>query len=197
MLGRLAFLLSAIFLGGCAALPLMGGGAVSNSNPDVVIGAAAPPPSTFDFVGRSTKFLFVSPAALLTDSDRIRASIIQEQCMFQTPDPPFLVPSLNQKWLFIGRLNQNQIIQALEYKSIFTLGLTGTQQLSPWPVSMVALSDFPDSYLADRLAALSKAQPDIRSDVLAEYLNNSNRIRSATNALIEEYNPQVECLPRK
>ena len=55
--------------------------------------------------------------------------------MFHSADPPFLVPTFNQKWLFVGHMNQGPTIQALEYRSIFTLGLSGPQQLSEWPVS--------------------------------------------------------------
>ena len=60
-------------------------------------------------------------------------------------------------------MNQGPTIQALEYKTIFTLGLTGPQQLNAWPVSMVSLSDFPDAYLAERLSFLGKSQPDVRA----------------------------------
>ena len=93
-------------------------------------------------------------------------------------------------------MNQGPTIQALEYRSTFTLGLSGPQQLSAWPVSMVSLSDFSDDYLAERLPVVSKAQPDVRSDVLAEYINNSRHIREITDSIIKNYNPQVECATR-
>ena len=92
-------------------------------------------------------------------------------------------------------MNQGPTIQALEYKSIFTLGLSGSQ-LSAWPVSLISLSDFSDAYLAERLPVVGKTQPDVRSDILAEYINNSRRIRYYTDSIIRSYNPQVECGPR-
>ena len=117
--------------------------------------------------------------------------------MFHNADPPFLVPTFNQKWLFVGHMNQGPTIQALEYRSIFTLGLSGPQQLNSWPVSLVSLSDFSDDYLAERLPVVGKAQPDVRSDVLAEYIANSRRIRYITDSIIRNYNPQVQCGPRR
>jgi len=116
--------------------------------------------------------------------------------MFHSADPPFLVLAFGQKWLFVGRLNQGPTIQALEYKTILTLGLTGTQQLNAWPVSLVSLSDFSDDYLAERLPVLGKAQPDVRSDILARYINDSRHIREVTNSIIKSYNPRVECTSR-
>jgi len=117
--------------------------------------------------------------------------------MVHTADPPFLVPTFNQKWLFVGRMNQGPTIQALEYKTILTLGLTGPQQLNAWPMSLVSLSDFSDSYLAERLPVVGKAQPDVRTDILAEYVNNSRYIREVTDTIIRKYNPQVECTDNK
>jgi hypothetical protein len=186
-------LASAIF-SGCAGLASQGGGSGGASGiAESAVTSAAPGPSLFNFVGRSTKFLFVSPSALLANSGNIEKSLIQEQCMFHSADPPFLVPTFNQKWLFVGHMNQGPSIQALEYKSIFTLGLSGPQQLSAWPVSLVSLSDFSDAYLAERLPVVGKAQPDVRSDILAEYIDNSRRIRDITDSIIRNYNPQVEC----
>jgi hypothetical protein len=98
-----------------------------------------------------------------------------------------------KKWLFVGRMNEGPTIQALEYRSLFTLGLTGTQQLNAWPMSLVSLSDFSDVYLAERLPVIARAQPDVRSDVLAGYINDSRHIREVTNSVIKNYNPQVEC----
>jgi hypothetical protein len=188
----------AVIFSGCAALASLGGGGSSGtSSTDTAISAAAPGPGIFNFVGKSTKFMFVSPSALLADSPRIEASVMQEQCMFKTADPPFLVPSFNQKWLFVGRMNQGPTIQALEYKTILTLGLTGPQQLSAWPVSMVALSDFGDAYLSERLSFLGKSQPDIRTDILAQYIGNSRHIQAMADELIRNYNPQVQCLAKR
>jgi hypothetical protein len=184
----------AVIFSGCAALTSLGGsGSGSSAAADATASAVAPGPSMFNFVGKSTKFVFVSPSALLADSPQIETSLMREQCMFHTADPPFLVPSFNQKWLFVGRMNQGPTMQALEYKTIFTLGLTGPQQLNAWPVSMVSLSDFPDAYLAERLSFLGKAQPDVRSDVLGEYIGNSRHIKAVSDQLIKNYNPGVQC----
>ena len=90
-------------------------------------------------------------------------------------------------------MNEGPTMQALEYRSLLTLGLTGTQQLNAWPMSLVSLSDFSDVYLAERLPVIARAQPDVRSDVLAGYINDSRHIREVTNSVINNYNPQVEC----
>ena len=60
-------------------------------------------------------------------------------------------------------------------------------------MSLVSLSDFSDVYLAERLPVIARAQPDVRSDVLAGYINDSRHIREVTNSVIKNYNPQVEC----
>jgi len=196
-LSTFRLLFGAVIFSGCAALGSVGGGDSGSSGPaQTATTVAAPGPSLFNFVGRSTKFVFVSPSALLARSSSVEASLMHEQCMFHTADPPFLVPAFDQKWLFVGRMSQGPTIQALEYKSILTLGLTGSQQLNAWPVSLVSLSDFSDAYLAERLPVIGKAQPDIRSDILAEYINNSRRISAVTDRLIQKYNPQVECSGR-
>jgi hypothetical protein len=189
-------LLAAAIFSGCAALGSQGGSSGASGVAESAATSAAPGPSLFNFVGRSTKFVFVSPAALLTNSPTIERSLIQEQCMFHSADPPFLVPTFNRKWLFVGHMNQGPTIQALEYRSIFTLGLSGPQQLSAWPVSLVLLSDFSDAYLTERLPVVGKAQPDVRSDILAEYIGNSRRIRYITDSIVRSYNPQAECGPR-
>ena len=164
----------------------LGGGSTSGSAAaDAAASAVAPGPSLFNFVGKSTKFVFVSPSALLADSPQIETSLMREQCMFHTADPPFLVPSFNQKWLFVGRMNQGPTIQALKYKTISTLGLTGPQQLNAWPVSMVSLSDLPDAYLAERISFLGQSQPDVRTNVLGEYIGNSRHIRAVADQLIK------------
>jgi hypothetical protein len=189
-------LLAGAIFSGCAALGSQGGSSGASGIAESAATSAAPGPSLFNFVGRSTKFVFVSPSALLADSGDVEKSLVQEQCMFHSADPPFLVPTFNQKWLFVGHMNQGPTIQALEYRSIFTLGLSGPQQLNSWPVSLVSLSDFSDDYLAERLPVVGKAQPDVRSDVLAEYIANSKRIRYITDSIIRNYNPQVQCGPR-
>jgi len=90
-------------------------------------------------------------------------------------------------------MNQGPTIQALSYRTILTLGLSGPQQLNAWPVSLVTLSDFSDDYLAERLQVVGKAQPDVRTDVLAEYLADARNIRDTTNSLIRSYNPASQC----
>ena len=189
-------LLAGAIFSGCAVLGSQGGSSGASGVAESAATSAAPGPSLFNFVGRSTKFVFVSPSALLADSGDVEKSLVQEQCMFHSADPPFLVPTFNQKWLFVGQMNQGPTIQALEYRSIFTLGLSGPQQLNSWPVSLVSLSDFSDDYLAERLPVVGKAQPDVRSDVLAEYIASSKRIRYITDSIIRNYNPQVQCGPR-
>jgi hypothetical protein len=139
----------------------------------------------------------MSPSAVLAGSRDVEKALMQEQCMFHSANPPFLVPALGQKWMFVGRMNQGPTLQALNYRSIFTLGLTGAQQLNGWPVSLVALSDFSDDYLNQRLPMLTKAQPDVRSDVLAEYIYNARRIRTVTDWVIRSYSPGTQCGPRR
>jgi hypothetical protein len=62
-----------------------------------------------------------------------------------------------------------------------------------WPVSMGSLSDFSDAYLAERLSFLGKSQPDGRSDVLAEYIDNSRHIKAVSDQLIKNHNPGLQC----
>jgi len=186
---------------GCGASAGLLGGASAGG---VSLAAAAsqisiPSSSIFSFVGRSIKLRYADPASLLSDSSRVEAGLIEEQCIFRRPDPPFLVPSLSAQkgWLFAGRLNQNSLFQALEYKSIFTLGLTGTQQLNTWPVSMVSLGDFGDAYLSERLDLISKAKllPEQDQDLSARYAANARKIDSVATRLIRSYNPQNQCVP--
>ena len=189
-------LLAAALFSGCAALTSLGGGGSASGasgTTETLAMASAPGPSPFNFVGRSTKFMLVSPSALLVESPDVEKSIVQEQCMFHSADPPFLVPAFRQKWMFVGRMNQGPTIQALSYRTILTLGLSGPQQLNAWPVSLVSLSDFSDDYLAERLQVVGKAQPDVRTDILAEYLADARNIRDSTNSLIKSYNPAIEC----
>ena len=194
-------ILAAALFSGCAALSSLGGSSGSSSSggqAETLATASGPGPSLVNVVGRSTKFIFMSPSALLAGSRDVEKALVQEQCMFHSANPPFLVPALGQKWLFIGRINQGPTLQALDYRSIFTLGLTsGAQQLSGWPVSLVALSDFSDDYLAERLPMLGKAQPDVRSNVLAEYMYNARRIRTVTDWIVRSYSPGTECGPRR
>jgi len=98
----LNLLLAAALFSGCAALTSLGGGSGSASGAsgttETLAMASGPGPSPFNFVGRSTKFVLVSPSALLVESPDVEKSIVQEQCMFHSVDPPFLVPAFRQKW---------------------------------------------------------------------------------------------------
>jgi hypothetical protein len=188
-------LASAIF-SGCAALASQGTTSNATDAAESAATSASPGPSLFNVVGRSTKFVFVSPSALLIDSRDVEKTLIQEQCIFHSADPPFLVPAFSQKWMFVGRLNQGPTMEALEYKSLLTLGLTGPQQLNTWPVRLVALSDFSDEYLAERLPVVGKAQPDVRSDILAQYLSDARHIREVSDSIVKTYNPGIECRSR-
>ena len=191
-------IVAAALFSGCAALGSLGSsGTNSSSQTESLATASGPGPSPVNIVGRSTKFIFMSPSAVLAGSRDVEKALVQEQCMFHSANPPFLVPALGQKWVFIGRMNQGPTMQALNYRSIFTLGLTGAQQLNGWPVSLVALSDFSDDYLNERLPMLTKAQPDVRSDVLAEYIYNARRIRTVTDWVIRSYSPGTQCGPRR
>ncbi|HLK85581.1 MAG TPA: hypothetical protein VKT27_03670 [Candidatus Binataceae bacterium] len=191
-------IVAAALFSGCAALGSLGSsGTNSSSQTESLATASGPGPSPANIVGRSTKFIFMSPSAVLAGSRDVEKALVQEQCMFHSANPPFLVPALGQKWVFIGRMNQGPTMQALNYRSIFTLGLTGAQQLNGWPVSLVALSDFSDNYLNERLPMLTKAQPDVRSDVLAEYVYNARRIRTVTDWVIRSYSPGTQCGPRR
>lgn len=191
-------IVAAALFSGCAALGSLGSsGTNSSSQTESLATASGPGPSPVNIVGRSTSFIFMSPSALLAGSREVEKALVQEQCMFHSANPPFLVPALGQKWVFIGRMNQGPALQALNYRSIFTLGLTGAQQLNGWPVSLVALSDFSDDYLNERLPMLTKAQPDTRSDILAEYIYNSRRIRTITDWVIRSYSPGTQCGPRR
>src|SRR5579875_272007 len=198
---RLLFVLMAGGLMGCGASTALLGGSTGGGASLAATASqiSIPSGSMFTFVGRSIKLHYADPASLLADSSRVEAELIEEKCTFHRPDPPFLVPSLSSQrgWLFAGRLNQNSLFQALEYKSIFTLGLTGTQQLNTWPVSMVSLGDFGDTYLSDRLQLISQAKlsPEEDENLLGVYTANADKITSITMHLIRSYNPQTQCLP--
>jgi hypothetical protein len=118
-------LLAGAIFSGCAALASQGGSSGSGTS-NVAESAAttgAPGPSVFNFVGRSTKFVFVSPSALLADSSTVEKSLVQEQCLFHSADPPFLVPAFNQKWLFVGRMNEGPTDSSARIQESFHPGL--------------------------------------------------------------------------
>jgi hypothetical protein len=155
----------------------------------------APPPEEQP----DTKIAFIGPGALLNDSWPPQQAIIAEQCRFHTADPMFFVPTeMAQKgWVFAGRLNSDEHhFQVNEYRSVLTLGLYGSQQLNTWPVSLIALSDFPRAYLEPRLAMVAGAKLDAAAQekLQQQYLENAARIEAAVQRLERTYNPHEQCL---
>jgi len=191
--------------GGCAAL----GALIPSSSSSSPTSAAAPAagaatasvPSIIDEVETSTKLAVFSPAALLDSNAWLDATIIDSQCRFHTPDPPFLVPTTtaNKTWTFNGRINEGKSsegdvgdAQALEYPSWFGFGWP-TQQLNTWPVSMATLSEMPKEYLDDRLTMLgdhsyqvNKAQTDA---LTKEYIDNSHKVQDRVSILVSSFDP--------
>jgi hypothetical protein len=157
----------------------------------------------FDYTSRSTKIAFMSPAALLNQNPFLEANVIvREQCRFRTPDPLFFVPNegSNPNWVFAGRLDQNNYFQALEYRSLFTLGLTkGTTQVNSWPIELVSLADMPHVFLEQRLelTAKSKLPPDDAREMVETYMQQAQQIEQVVARLEKSYNPHTECLPEK
>src|SRR5262249_46210255 len=140
-----AYLFSAVALcttSGCfaAAAPgaAQGGEALASGASEAV-----PTPSTFQYLTRSTKVLFLSPAALYDDSPMIESIVIQEQCHAKSPDPVFFVPRQDDShWHFAGRLDPGDDFRALEYRNWLMLGLAkGNVQFNTWPVELVSLAD--------------------------------------------------------
>src|SRR5690242_14561868 len=101
--------------------------------------------------------------------------------------------------MFIGRINQGQTVQALDYSSIFTLGLTGTQQLSGWPVSLVwwLSAIFLTTISKNACPCWERRNPTCGATYLAEYIYNARRIRTVTDWIIKTYSPGTECGPRR
>ncbi len=202
----LVVLISSLGLAGCAALAA-GGGAAPTSASDAETAAstvsAMPKPSAFDYVAKSeTEVKFVNPASLLTNSSRIDAKVIEEQCRFHSADPLFFIPNAKSEgaWTFAGRMNEDGTFQALDYQSIFSLGIgEGAQQVGTWPIKMVPLSDFPDEYLQDRMAVVATDKIDgaYQHDLTARYIANSQRLEQRVAELEQAYNPQEECVGRK
>jgi hypothetical protein len=197
-------LISSLGLAGCAALAA-GGTSTTTSNAETAAStvSAMPKPSAFDYVGKSnTEVKFVNPAALLTGSSRVDATVIEEQCMFHSADPLFFVPNEKAEgaWTFAGRMNKDATFQALDYQSIFSLGIgEGAQQVGTWPVKMVALSDFPDEYLQDRLSVVSADKIDGADQhaLTTRYIANSERLEQRVAQLEQAYDPREECVTRK
>jgi hypothetical protein len=198
-------LLSLTMLAGCAA-PLLGALGSSSASTTAEAGSAAlnfnaAPPSTFDEVEPSTRIGLMSPAALLNENGQLDLAIVDEQCRFHTPDPPFLVPAdgAQKAWTFAGRLDhrdkdQFREMESLEYRSLFGLGWS-KQQLNTWPVGMTTLSEMPDNYLEQRLAAVANAKvdPSAQSTLTWQYVEDEQRLRQIVARLERTYNPETEC----
>jgi len=193
---RMAAALMAVSIGcGCAALAgtaaTSTGTAVSSAASDVVTS-----PSALDFVGHSTKVAFLSPAALLAHNSWTEGYVIGEQCYFKTPDPLFFVPNESQPtWDFAGRLDPSNHFEALEYKSLLTLGMgSGNVQLNSWPVRLVSLADMPSAYLSDRITLLNQTKLSAadQQELTQEYMQRSNDIAAVVQRLEADYSPS-EC----
>jgi hypothetical protein len=185
---------------GCAALLAGGGGssapAVSTATSAV---SALPSPSEFDYVGKSkTEIAFMDPAALL-DGTPIEADVIQRQCAMKTPDPLFFIPSDKvANWTFAGRVNPDGTFQALDYKNILTFGLTGSEQVGTWPITLVPLSEFPTEYLEQRLqfVAADKIDAGQQKQLAATYIANSQKLEMIVAQLESSYDPKEGCVTR-
>jgi hypothetical protein len=170
---------------GCASLIASGGGSsgVSSHVPGGAVSTAVSNPSIFDITARSTKIAFISPAAFLTSNSAIADEVVREQCRFKTPDPLFFVPDESKQinWTLVGRLGEDPYFQALEYRSIFTLGLkSGDVQLNTWPLQIASLADMPHLFLEHRLETLGEADlgPGNNRELTQEYFQQERRIES-------------------
>jgi hypothetical protein len=181
---------------GCAALAAPSLSSAGSSASSTVASNVISNPSDFDYVGRSTRLTFLSPAALLAHNSWTEGEIIGEQCYFKTPDPLFLVPAENQSsWSFAGRLDSGNHFQALEYRSLLSLGLAGGNvQLNSWPVQLVSLADMPSLYLSERMALLNKAKlpADDLHKLAQDYIRRSTEIGNVVRRLENDYSP-LEC----
>jgi hypothetical protein len=189
---------AAMGLSGCAAAPLLAGGLSSNG--ESVAGAtpvAIPQPSLFDEVTRSTKIGLLSPPALLDGGTRVDAYVIEQQCRFRTPDPPFIAPHpvSAQGWTMVGRFNEDGYMQAVQYQSVWGFGYE-KQQLNNWPVTFLTLSQMPSLYISQRIQMLAKAKMSDKDQekLMTESLARADRIREAVKRLEASYNPEVQCL---
>lgn len=197
----LIVLVTCALMSGCAGAGLLAGssGTASTASTAATSASTLPSPSVFDYVGQSKiKLAFLSPAALVDGSAWTGARIVEEQCAFNNPDPPFFVPNetMNAGWTFPGKLNRDDTFQVLTYKSILTLGLTeGTEQLGTWPVKLITLSDFPNEYLDERLVFLNgdKLDPSVQHELVSKYMADSQQLEARIVQLERAYDPQEEC----
>lgn len=210
---RLHAFLSVVVLSvsGCAAAALPAVGLAPSSAPaastpseSVHVGTAAatiPSPSFFAYAAESSKLQFIGTEALLSGSPRLEAEIIEEQCRYDTPDPPLLIsdPRPKNGWAFAGRLDQAHTMHAMAYRNVLTLGLREGQQLNLWPVNLIALSDLPDAYLAQRigLATNPKLDKTVSTELADQYVANANRLRRVVERLERRFDPQRDCLHQR
>jgi hypothetical protein len=189
---------TAILCAGCAA-PLLAGAA----------GTAAPPastaatdvisnPSVLDYTTHSTRIPFLAPAALTAGNRLTETYVIREQCYFKTADPLFFVPDGLQQpnWDFAGRLDATNHFEALEYRNVLTLGLTGGKaQLNTWPVELVSFSDMPAIFLQQRLAMLAQAKLSAgdQHQLAEDFIERSQRIQQVVTRLEGNYDPRLVC----
>src|SRR5205814_400930 len=94
--------------------------------------------------------------------------------------------------------HENQI-QSMEWRS-FLGWRWPKQQLNTWPVSLVTLSQLPDIYLHDNLAALAQFQngPKLnerqQDAVTRGFIDNAARIQESVKRLEVSFNPDTECV---
>lgn len=196
--------LSLFTLAGCAALAGLlapGGGVGGAATASSGAAATGPATSMFDEVELSSQFQVIAPSALLEENGWLDQQILAEQCKYATPDPPFMVPTIDAQkgWSFIGRLNEKQDgetqeMQALEYRSFWGFGWP-KQQLNSWPVSVVTLSQMPREYLAERMEMInnSKLSQDQIDELGRQYIANAGEIDGRVRRLERTYNPETEC----
>ena len=154
--------------------------------------------SDFDYVTRSTKILFLAPAALTYGNLFTQSYVVKEQCYFKTADPLFFVPDHNGHpgWDFAGRLDDTNHFQALEYKSLLTLGLGGGKaQLNTWPVELVSLSDMPEVFIQERLTILEKTKlaAGEQHELVQDFLEQRQQVQRDVTILESRYDPRLEC----
>lgn len=185
-------------MSGCAGLATGASDAESGTVTAGATSVTVPSPSSFDYVAGSTKILFASPEAFLADNPRLQADVIQEQCHFDTPDPPIMIPNEEAKgWTFTGRLDTSTpYMQALEYRRVLLPGVSGPEQVNTWPVKLETLSALPDIYLEEQMASLANAKlAAAQEQVFAtRYLRESSEIEVAIEQLERDYIPGHECL---
>ncbi len=198
----LIVLIACALMSGCAGAGLLAGSSGSTAataSTAATTVSTLPSPSVFDYAGKSKiKLAFVNPAALRDGSNWTYAKIVEEQCAFSNPDPPFFIPNENMTggWTFAGRLNKDDTFQVLTYKNILTLGLMeGTAQLGTWPVKLITLSDFPQEYLDERLAFVdaSKLDSSEQHELVSKYMADSEQLEARVAQLERAYDPQENC----